>query len=199
MMIVFASALVAVLQQGAAPARSQQQQPQRPSSVLRPSSGAPRTAFDSSVAALVDVGTKVAEVRSAYELYRRAVFNQPDGAILVRGDLYQNSCRALAVSVQKAQREICRTCMAPNIRPTIEQYRANLPSLTRMANACSARMARLRERGTAAAADGMRADIRLEGERLLNGLRPYEARLAEVRRVMGWAQQEVLPTPRRGN
>lgn len=198
MTILLASALAAVLQQGAAPARPQQQQVPRPSMALTQSTG-PQTPFDSSVAALTDVGTKVAEMRSAYELYRRAVFNQPDGAILERGDLYKNSCSALATSVQRAQRHLCRTCMATNVRPAIEQYRANLPSLARVANQCAARMARLRGRGNAAAAEAMRADIRPEGERLVNGLRPYEARLADVRRVMGWEQREVLPTPRRGN
>ena len=76
---------------------------------------------------------KVAEVRSTYELYRRAAFNDPNGAVIERATLYRSNCRALAAAARQAEQRICRSCLPPNAQPAINQYRANLPALRSVA------------------------------------------------------------------
>jgi len=202
MMMLTALVLGAALQQPAAPTQQPHTAPARTPSAAAPNSSPshPQTPYDSTVGALIEVGTKVAEVRSSYELYRRAAFNDPNGALFERANQYRARCRALAAATSQAQHRICRHCLPPNTQPAIDQYRANLPALRTVAEQCATRIDRLKARGdenTVAAA--MRADARTENERLAAGFRPYEARVADVRRVMGWDQQPAVPTPRRGN
>lgn len=156
--------------------------------------------LDSSVRAVTDVGTRVAEVRSAYDQYRRAVFNEADGAIVERATVFRTRCTALAASARLAQRNIVVTRVAPQLRTPLLRYREYLPTLAQVGDQCAARTLRLRGRGSeAAAATAMRADIRNEGNRVVAGLMPYEARLQDVRVAMGWTGGTQTPTPRRGS
>jgi len=197
-MTLTAFLLAAAAQQ---PAQRPRPEPARqPSAVTPPGTTSQPSPFDSTVAAISDIGTKVAEARSTYELYRRAAFNDPDGALLDRASLYRTKCRALAAAVLQGERRICRNCLPRTAQPAIDRYRANLPALKAMADQCVTRLDRLRARGNeSAVAAAMRADVRAEGDRLVTGLRPYEARVADVRKVMGWDQQPNVPTPRRGS
>jgi hypothetical protein len=183
------------------PAPQHQSPPARPAADAQGSSPShPLTPYDSTVGALSDVGTKVAEVRSTYELYRRAAFNDPNGALLERAALYRTNCRTLAAATRQAEQRICRHCLPHSVQPTVDQYRAHMPALRTVAEQCVTRIDRLKARGDeAAVAAAMRADARAEGDRLAVGLRPYEARVADVRKVMGWDQQPATPTPRRSN
>jgi hypothetical protein len=202
MIVIAALVLVSALQQPAPrPAQPPPTPPRQPSVVAQPSSAnQPMSPFDSTVAALSDIGTKVAEVRSTYELYRRAAFNEPNGALVERSALYRTNCRALSTATRQGERRICRSCLPHDVQTTIDQYRAHLPALRTVAEQCVTRIERLRARGGEnVVAAAMRADVRAEGDRLANGLRPYEARVADVRRAMGWDQQPNAPTPRRSN
>lgn len=204
MTILTALALSAALQQQAPLPARQQPRPNaaRPSAtVIQPSAPSqPQTPFDSTVGAISDIGTKVAEVRSNYELYRRAAFNDPNGALVERATLYRASCRALAAATTQGEHRICRACLPRTAQPAIDRYRANLPALHAIADQCATRIDRLRARGNEnAVAAAMRADARAEADRLVVGFRPYEARVVDVRRVMGWDQRPIVPTPRRGS
>lgn len=202
MMIFAVLVLGTVLQQQAPrPAQQPRPTPARQPVVVQPSSPSqPTTPYDSTVGALSDIGTKVAEVRSTYELYRRAAFNDPNGALIERATLYRTNCRALAAAIQQGERRICRNCLPRNVQVSVDQYRAHLPALRAVAEQCATRVDRLRARGDEnVVATAMRADVRAEGDRLALGLRTYETRVRDVRRVMGWDQQPNVPTPRRGS
>lgn len=202
MMILAALAFGVALQQPAQQPRPATVRPQVTVQTQQQASSPshPLTPFDSTVGALSDVGTKVAEVRSTYELYRRAAFNEPDGALIERANLYRSNLRTLMAAIVEAQHRICRSCLPRSVQPAVDQYRANLPALSRTAEQSAARIAQLKSRGsTASVATAMRADVRAEGERLMMGTRTYEARVADVRRVMGWDQTPPVPTPRRGS
>jgi hypothetical protein len=203
-MIIFAACVLSVVLQQPAPRPAQPPRPNaaRPSSVVaRPSSPSqPTTPYDSTVGALTDIGTKVAEVRSTYDLYRRAAFNDPNGALVERAALYRTNCRALSDATRQGERRICHSCLPRNVQAVVDRYRAHLPALRTVAEQCASRIDRLRARGNEnVVAAAMRADVRAEGGRLVTGLRPYEERVTDVRRVMGWDQQPIVPTPRRGN
>jgi len=203
-MIIFTAFVLSVAVQQPAPRPAQQPQPappRPPSAVMQPSSSAQsKSPYDSTVAVLSDIGTKVAEVRATYELYRRAAFNDPNGALVARARLYQTNCRALSAAIEKGERHICRSCLPHDPQTTIDQYRAHLPALRTVARQCATRIDRLLARGDeSVVASAMRADARTEGDRLVAGLRPYEAQVTNVRRAMGWDQQPNVPTPRRSN
>lgn len=173
-----------------------QQQPvaQQPTGAQHQAS---RGAFDSSVSVLQDVGARVADLRSAYELYRRAVFNEPDGALVQRAAMYQTSCHALMESARSGYRKIAPSRLTALIRTQMSQYKDYLPSVARFAQRCDERMRQLAARGDERVAGAaLRADVRAQGEQMVNGLRPYEARLHEVRVVMGWETRPVVPVPR---
>jgi len=212
MMIIAMMALSAAFQQTPRPAQQQPARPaqrpaqaapstrQTPANIQPTHTNQPVTPYDTTVAALSDIGTKVAEMRSTYELYRRAVYNEPNGAIVDRAGLYRTSCQALSAATVQGERRICRNCLPRNVQPAIDQYRVYLPQLKRLADACAARVVQLKARGgEGVVAAALKADVRPEGDRMANGLRLYEVRLREVRRVMGWDQQPVMPTPRRGS
>jgi len=163
-------------------------------------SDAPKTAFDTTVAAISTIGTKVAEVRGAYELYRRAAFNEPDGAVLQRGRQYQESCLALAAAVREAEARVRPATVGVAVRPSVQRYRGYLPSLARVADRCAGRIRQMRARRTdVAAAKALRDGARGEGRQLAIDLRTYELRLRDVRHAMGWDQRGLVPTARPSN
>lgn len=170
----------------------QQQQPQpRPvptqAQVHQAVTPIPHNAFDSTVDAVSDIGTKVAEVRSSYELYRRAVYNEPDGAVLQRATGYEAKCRALATAALQAHAHITPHSVGAEIRPAIVRYREYLPSLSRVGTTCANRMQQLKTRGNeGVVATALRNDVQTQGNQLVQGLAPYEERLHELRVAMGW-------------
>lgn len=180
------------------------QQPQQPQPRPVPSAAQvqqsvtpiPHSAFDSTVAAVSDVGTKVAELRTSYDLYRRAVFNEPDGAVVQRATAYGTKCRALATAALQAQRHITPGSVSADARPALVRYRENLPSLNRLGQSCGNRMQQLKTRGDErAVASALRNDVQAQGNQLAQGLTSYEARLHDVRVVMGW--EAAAPGARR--
>jgi hypothetical protein len=159
---------------------------------------APVTPEDSTVAAILDIARKVGEVRSVYDLYRRASFNESNSVVLERGTRYGASCRALDSAAQQGRRSICRGCLPRHIQPAVDQYRAYLPTLQRLAASCANRMRQLTAPGDAGLQGAaLRRDVGAAGARLVDGLSVYEARLHLVRVALGWAPPDP-PGPRRG-
>ncbi len=161
---------------------------------------APKTAFDSAIAAVSDIGIKVAEVRSAYSAYRLAAFNQADGAVVERAVQFGVSSRTLATAIQNQSRNLCRSCMANrNTQTILDAYRTSLTSVQRTAQQFATRMQNVNP-GTPAPARTarLRSDVRAVGVQLVQGLQEYEARLHALRGAMGW-DVPPMPTPRRGN
>jgi hypothetical protein len=161
---------------------------------------APKTAFDSTAAAVSDIGIKVSQMRSHYDVFRLAVFNGSDGAVAERAAQLGAQGRILADAVRRGGPALCRSCMGTRgIQVALDQYRATLGSVERIAQRLSTRMqvANARtptEKETAA----LRRDVRVLGQQMNEGLHNYEMKLAALRTAMGWDVGQV-PTPRRGN
>lgn len=145
--------------------------------------------------AITDVGRGVAEARSTHELLRRAVFNSSDAQVVERAQQMQQRCRELVTIVQSATGRLCRSCYAAVAQRAIDAYRTGLPAVGQVGTRCVSRLTQdLRARNAAAA---VRASIRIIGEALAGGLRPYEARLLEVRRAFGLVAPPGAPARRR--
>ncbi len=169
----------------------------RPGQSVVPPRPAPQTPYDSTVEGIIDLGTKVAELKSALELYRRAAFNEPTGTVLERAEVFGNSCRTLVTSVTRTQGLLCRSCLPRTAQDAINAYRAYLPTLSRLGQQCSARLRQLRSGASSdTAAARLRAETRPMSDRITEGLRPYEARLLAVRREFGWEQPVIPSRPR---
>lgn len=155
------------------------------------------TAYDSTVAAITDVGTKVASVKATSDLLRRSSFNDSPGTVLERARMLRRSCEDLAAATQRAGRVICRSCTARDVQPVVERYRMVLPTLTRLGRQCATRVQRWTTGGSASdQAQRVRSDVRALSRDIVAGFTPYEQRLQEVREVFGWAARSGSPTPR---
>ena len=142
------------------------------------------------------VGLAVAEVRSGSEVLRRAVFNDPDAAVVERARLLQLRCEELNTAAQAAPAGICRTCFR-RAQPAIERYRASLASAAQTGARCANTLrTQLRERSTAAA---VKRGIRPLGQQILRGLRSYEDAVHGVRVALGLEVplQQSAPPQRR--
>ena len=155
----------------------------------------PLTPDDTTRELIIDVGRRVADVRTGIELYRRAAFNSPDGELLEDANIFARSCRDLAETAERARRSMCRQCLSPTAQRATEGYRAYLPALARMARDAEARVRQLAARDSGAAR--LRRDVLPANNRIVAGLRPYEARLHQVREAFGWTATTGTPTPRR--
>jgi hypothetical protein len=165
----------------------------------RETPAARQAAFDSSNAALRHVGAPVAEVKSALDVYRRAVFNGTDDEVRHNADYLRTSCRAVDSVAKVMEGKVCRHCAAPDVQSAFDGYRRMLPSLSRGAARCAARVAQL-QRGEDAA-KRLRRDVRDIGNPLILTLRGYEARLAVLLRalnVTGTAPPRPGPLPQPG-
>lgn len=158
----------------------------------------PRTPYDSTVAAIRRIGVAVAEVKSGLESFNRAAAREPSGVVVERALLLQTACQGLARSAVADGRVLCRGCVRGQQATALEQYRAYLNSLARVGTQCSTSVARHRDTGTV---DGMAAGLKREvhtmSQRIVEGLVPYEQRLAAVRTAFGWTNT-TSGTPRRG-
>jgi hypothetical protein len=146
--------------------------------------------------AIADVGRGVAEVRSAHDLLRRAVFNSTDVQVLERAQQMQQRCRELVTIGKSASGMACRSCWAAFAQRAIDAYRSTgLPAVGRVGTRCVSRLTQdLRARNAAAA---VRANIRVTSEVLTGGLVPYEASLLDVRRAFGLVAPPNAPPARR--
>lgn len=158
----------------------------------------PVTAFDSTIATISSVGIKVAEMKSGYEAYSRAVHNGTDGQVLERAAIYGRSCRAVAQAIREGK--LCRGCIGTrNAQTAVDQYRTILPEVQRVAQNCVTRIDALLARGTPEArARALRTELRPIGGRMYQNLQSYEARVHSLRVAMGWEASNNM-TPRRGS
>lgn len=163
-----------------------------------PSQPVRATSVDSTVATISSVGIKVAEMKSGYEMYSRAVYNGTNGQVLERAAIYGRSCRAVAQAIRDGK--VCRGCIGSrSAMAAVDQYRAVLPEVQRVAQSCAARIDALTARGTEQArATALRAELRPIGGRMYQTLRQYETRIHGVRVAMGWESSANM-TPRRGS
>ena len=174
----------------AAAVAAQQPRPARAPHAAAPAQGN----FDSTVAAIADLGVKVGELRSVYDQYRRAAFNEQDGEVLERAAMFGRACATLADAARSAERTMCRSCSAARVQPAFNSYRANLPAMQRYAQGCAERVTRLGADGSSQdKARAYRNDAAAAGTRMIQALRVYEERLHAVRVVMGWDQAPPRP------
>lgn len=147
---------------------------------------------------ITDVGMRVAEVRSALDLFRRAAFNSSNSVAVERAQVLRRRCAELEVAARAARTRICRACFAAAVQPAIERYRGGLVGTGQLGARCAGVLAgRLRADPGGASA---RRDARSMSELIVGGLRPYEAQLHDVRVALGLevaAPQPAPPRPRR--
>lgn len=151
--------------------------------------------YDSTVATIVAIGRSVADVKSALDAYRHTVFNGTNANVVQRAGEFRGACLTLASTADRGARTLCRSCVNPQIRPTLEQYRANLPRLGAVGRQCAARLRELSAGSEGRSAERLRRQVREVGNRIVLGFQPYEARLQRVREAFGWAAP-ATPTPR---
>ena len=153
---------------------------------------------DSTVSTVAEVGVKVGEMRSAYNVYRLAVFNQADGMVVQRAAQLGASCRTLITTVEQGARVLCRSCLGTRaMQAAMDQYRAVLPTVRTMAQRCADRMKDVHpERVTPAQTSALRRDVRTIGAQLTQGLRAYEDKLRVLRHAMGWDGSSAPPPGR---
>jgi len=162
------------------------QQPGRDASAAQ---AARLAAFDSTKAVLSAVGRPIAEVRSALDVYRRAVFNGTDQEVLANAEYLRSSCQAAETAARQSVPRICRHCAEGSAQAAFDGYRLMLPSLRRGLGQCATRVGQLQQAGQPA--KRLREGVRVVGNPLIATLRGYEARLAEVRRALN-----ITPPPR---
>lgn len=157
----------------------------------------PRTRYDSTVAAVRDIGNQVARVKSDLDLFHRATAARPSGEVIQRASGLRSSCDAMASAIQRGLPMLCRGCLARSMQTSIDRYRAYLPALARVGRQCAARIRQLTRSGAEdAQAGALKREANALSARVVGGIVPYEQRLAAVRRAFGWAP--ASPAPRRG-
>jgi hypothetical protein len=168
---------------------------QQPGRVVGPVPGQQSSGFDSTRARVAEVGQRVADVRSALELFRRAVFNSPDAEVVSTAAGFRLQCRSLDSTAAVAARKVCRSCAERTLQAALNDYRAVLPSVSRVGAQCATRLARLLHGEHAA--ERLRRDVRVVGNGIVEGLLPYERRLQVLRVAAGWAPRPKRPGPSR--
>lgn len=173
---------------------------QQPQPVTRDSRAASRIAFDSTRDAVVTMGARVASVRSSLDLYRRAVFNGPDGDVVAMATHFRQACRALETTARLTARRVCRTCGSVPVQRALEGYRGVMPEVRRTGAHCAARLGELLRRNAPERVRLLRRDVRVIGNDVVIGLRSYERRLAVLRQAAGWTHSPPVPStpPPRG-
>jgi len=166
---------------------------QQPGRAVVPVPGQRGSAFDSTRDLVAEVGRSVADVRSALELFRRAVFNSPDAEVLNTAAGFRLQCRSLDSTAAAAARKVCRSCAERAVQSALSDYRAVLPSVSRVGGQCAARLAR--DSNGERAAERLRRDVRVVGNAIVEGLVPYERRLQTLRVAAGWAPRSPRARP----
>lgn len=133
--------------------------------------------------AISQVGFSVAEVRSALELFRRAVFNGTLPETVERAQVLQRRCSELETSVRAARAVICPRCFRPSAQPSVDRYRGGLPDVAQLGTRCAGLVARrLRADPTGGA---VKRDVRTVTQMIVAGLQPYEDRVHALRVALG--------------
>jgi hypothetical protein len=153
-------------------------------------------AYDTTKVLIARLGHAVADVKSGLELFRRAVFNQPEGDVLFAAGYLERACRTLDLGAGETERGVCRRCAAQRLQEALDRYRAAMPSLRRTGARCAARIALLSKGSTPSAASRLRRNVRPIGDAIVRGIIPYEQRLQAVRVEAGWARAPVEPADR---
>lgn len=143
--------------------------------------------------AITSVAAGVAGVRSALELFQRAVYNDPDGEVVRTSGMLRQRCLALADTTRFAVQAICRSCARPDVQPAFERYRVGLPETARAGERCAATLDRL-SRGSVGPRS-LRDRFRTVSSPLVAGLARYEARVQRLRLALG--RTEASPGRRR--
>jgi hypothetical protein len=140
------------------------------------------TAQAVSRATISGVGLAVAEVRGALDLFRRAVFNDPDAVVVERAQLLRGKCDALATAARQAPARICRTCFH-GAQPEIERYRTSLGSTVQTGVRCVGTVDGLVRQRNASAA--LKRGFRPLSQQLIAGMLPYENAIHALRLALG--------------
>ena len=142
------------------------------------------------------VGLAVAEVRGALDLFRRAVFNDPDAVVVERARLLRTKCDALATAARQAPARICRTCFH-GAQPEIERYRTSLRATVQTTTRCVNTVDGLTRARNAGAA--LKRGFRPLSQQIIAGLLPYETAIHGIRLALGLEVpiQRAAPPPRR--
>jgi hypothetical protein len=143
-------------------------------------------ARDTALAVVSEVAEKVAALRSGYELYRRAAFNDSDQEAAAAAAAYGTSCRDLAAAARQGRRRLCRSCMEHSLQAAIDQYHGYLPSLEQFARGCATRIGALKPppNATKARFTAIRRAVVPENPRMVKALQGYEQRVAAVRSAL---------------
>lgn len=168
---------------------------QQPGRAVVPMPGQRSSAFDSTRGRVAEVGQRVADVRSALELFRRSVFNSPDAEVVNTADAFRLQCRSLDSTAAVAARKVCRSCAERDVQSALNGYRAVMPSVSRVGAQCAMRLERLLHGEHAA--ERLRRDVRVVGNAIVEGLIPYERRLQVLRVAAGWAPRATRAGPSR--
>jgi hypothetical protein len=153
--------------------------------------------FDSTTKLVSSTGKVVGQVKSALEMYRRAVFNGPDPDVLDASTSLRLQCHSLDSAAVFAARRVCRRCTQPNVQSALDRYREIMPEVASVGSRCAARLALLLRKPAPEAARQLRHDVRVVGNAIVTGLIPYERRLEALRDVAGWAPARTNTAPRR--
>jgi len=161
--------------------------PQQPQAQLR-------TAYDSTMHVVADVGLAVAGVRGHLDHYRTLVFNDSNatGTLMETGTALRGTCDQLTQAATSGHRIICLHCLIASLQPAMNHYRAYLPQLAVFGRRCSAMLSQ-RTLERAKPVDLRRIVLSL-GQLTVQNLRVYEVRVGEVRAALETPDERVRPS-----
>jgi hypothetical protein len=171
---------------------------QQPGAASAQATAVRHAAFDTTGAAVTDIADRVAGVKSTLELFRRAVFNSPDGEVLSTAEMLRARCHSLDSVAARAPRRICRTCAAQKVNAALTNYRLGMPEVARTGARCAVRVAQLT--GRPDAAKRLRREVHGINDIVVGGLIPYERRLEQLRVALGSVPPGIVrqqPAPSR--
>src|SRR5258708_4985429 len=144
----------------------------------------PRTAYDSTVAVIVDVGHAVADVKAELDRFQMTAQGNTSGEVLESSAAFKGKCQDLAAAATRGPRMMCRHCGSRAAQAAFTDYRLFLPTLARLGTRCATTLQRLRGPDPEATARAMKREQRNIGDFLVQGLRQYEARLTPGREAL---------------
>lgn len=152
------------------------------------------SAINATRQAITDVGRSVADLRTAHDALRRAVFNFPDAVVIERGQGMRQRCQDLTAMARGAAGRVCRNCFSAAVQPSINGYRAGLPNVEQVGTRCASQLAQfLRAQKPA---EAVRRNIWAVGRTVVEGMVPYENRLHAVRQALGLTDLPARPQRR---
>ncbi|MFI5280256.1 MAG: hypothetical protein ACHQU1_07160 [Gemmatimonadales bacterium] len=150
-------------------------------------------AMDTTMRVVADVALIVADVKAETDRFRTRAFNDPTGSVLESAAAFRAACERLAAAARAAPPKMCRTCLRPQSQPAFNHYRAFLPTLAGLGGRCAAR---LRTKVTADASQAVLRQTAIDmSNMMIAGLRPYEARIGEIRATLTPTNSRAAPRP----